>query len=135
MVIMADVYYPSAEKIIEFNVLALTIIRAKRADKAQVLSRVKIEKIISDCQAEGADIYDKAVILLKGIIQSHPFASGNRRTALISTKDFLIKNRHDFAFKDEEDYTTVFQGIRERHYTDKEIKEWITHGKIRGFQR
>ena len=38
---MVLVYYPSPEKIIEHNLLALTIIQVKKADQPNVLSRQK----------------------------------------------------------------------------------------------
>ncbi len=38
--------YPTAEKIIEFNFLAITLIKAKKSDKAEVRSRQKIIDVI-----------------------------------------------------------------------------------------
>ena len=81
------------------------------------------------------NIYDKAVILLKGLIQKHPFASGNRRTAFIVTKDFIISNNEKFKIKDDPKYAKVMLGIREGYYQDKEIMGWIKDGKIRQFKR
>ena len=81
------------------------------------------------------NIYDKAVILLKGLIQKHPFASGNRRTAFIVTKDFIISNNEKFKIKDDPKYAKVMLGIREDYYQDKEIMGWIKDGKIRQFKR
>ena len=70
-----NINYPTAEKIIEFNVLALIIIKAKKADSAEVLSKSKILMLLDECETKEGDIYDKALVLLKGIIQKHPFAS------------------------------------------------------------
>lgn len=90
---------------------------------------------MDDCEEYEGDIFDKAVILLKGLIQKHPFASGNRRTAFIVTKYFLQINNKKFGIKDQEKQARVMQGIRERYYSDNEIKEWIKNGKIREFKR
>ena len=127
--------YPTPEKIIEYNLLALEIIKVKKADKPKVLSRNKIVEVIKECEEKEGDIYDKAVVLLKGLIQKHPFASGNRRTAFITTKDFIISNNHKFSIKDEPHFARALQGIREHYYLDDEIKEWIKNGQIKEFKR
>ncbi|MFH1316943.1 MAG: type II toxin-antitoxin system death-on-curing family toxin [Candidatus Woesearchaeota archaeon] len=132
---MMTIKYPTTEKIIEFNILSLTIIKVKRADDAKILNRGKIEKVINECKEKEGDYYDKAVVLIKGLIQQHAFASGNRRTAFITTKDFLINNKAHFRVKDDPDYVSVMQGIREDYYSDDELKEWMKNGKIRKFRR
>ncbi|MAF37002.1 hypothetical protein CL622_07845 [archaeon] len=91
--------------------------------------------IINDCQSNNEDVYDKAVILCQGLIRSHPFASGNRRTAFITTRDFLILNKTRFGVKSDPKQARVMLGIREGYYEDKEIKEWLKHGEIRTFKR
>jgi len=77
----------------------------------------------------------KQPILLKGLIQTHPFASGNRRTAFIVAKEFVIINKENFGIKDDPSQSRIMLGIREGFYSDKEIKEWIKNGKIRKFKR
>ncbi len=129
------IIYPTVEKIIEYNLLVLKLIKIKKADTAKVLSKAKIIEIIFECEEGNVDIYDKAICLLKGLIQKHPFASGNRRTAFIVVKDFLIKNHAQFHITDNPIYAKVMQGIRENFYTDEEIKEWIKNGKIKEFKR
>ena len=130
-----ELIYPTLEQIIEYNFLVLEMIKVKKADEPKVLSRSKIVDVINGCKAHEGDVYDKAIILLKGLIQKHPFASGNRRTAFIVTKDFVITNKHKFGIKDEPSHAKTFQGIREDYYTDQEIKEWIKYGKIKEFKR
>ena len=72
---------------------------------------------------------------MKSLVQNHPFASGNRRTAFIVTKDFLIANHSMFNIKDDPRYARVMVGIRERFYKDEEIKNWIMKGDIHEFIR
>lgn len=127
--------YPTAEQIIEYNILALTLIRIKKADTPIVLSKSKLLDIIEDCEELSGDIYDKAICLMKGIIQKHPFGSGNRRTAFIVVKDFLLSNNTSFKVKDDPIYAKVMQGIRENFYSNDEIKEWLKHGEIKDFKR
>ena len=127
--------YPTPEKLIEYNFLALEFIKVKKADQPKVLSYSKISEVIADCEKKEGDLYDKVVVLLKGLIQKHPFASGNRRTAFIATKDFVIGNKGKFGIKDDPTYAKVMQGVRENYYSDNELKEWIRNGKIREFKR
>ena len=130
-----NIIYPVAEQIIEYNVIALEVLRVKKADTPKVLSHQKIAEVINNCRQTEGDIYDKAVALLIGLVRKHPFASGNRRTAFIATKDFLLNNRVTFGIKDDPYYARVMLGIRENFYSEEEIKEWICHGKIREFRR
>ena len=112
---MASLTYPSPERIIEINALALELIRIKKADRSEVLSRAKILEVLRECEEKAGEVYDKAVVLLKGLIQKHPFASGNRRTAFIVAKEFILTNGHSFGIKDNPQDALVMQGIR---------KEW-----------
>ena len=127
--------YPSVDKIIEFNLLALSVIKVKKSDSAQVLSKTKLLGVIDSCKSFKGGLYDKAVVLLKGIVQAHAFASGNRRTAFITVKYFLIMNDKKLGVKDDPKNARVMLGIREGYYSDKEIKEWLKNGKIREFKR
>lgn len=130
-----DIWYPTPERIIEYNLIILNIIKAKKADKAEVLNRREIIEIVEGCKNFEGDIYDKAAFLLTKLIQRHPFASGNRRTAFVISKEFILNNHGIFRIKDDPKYAKVMLGIRENFYTQAEIKEWIQHGKIRDFRR
>ena len=132
---MAEIVYLNEEKIIELNVLILNLINVKKADQPKVLSYRKITQSIENCRDCDGDIYDKAVVLMKSIIKNHAFASGNRRTAFIATKYFLIYNNGKIKIKDDPLHANVMQGIRENYYSHEEIKEWIMDGKIRSFER
>ena len=132
---MAEITYPTVEKVIEYNVLALKLIKVKKADQPKILSRGKVSGIIEETRKAEGDIYDKAIALLKGIVQKHPFASGNRRTAFIVAKEFLVSNHKAFNIEDNPEQARAMQGIREDYYTNEEIKDWIKHGKIREFKR
>lgn len=129
------IIYPTPERITEYNLFVLTVIDAKKGDKAEVLSHRKIVDIVEGCKNLEGDIYDKAVFLMKSLIQKHPFASGNRRTAFIATKDFLTDNHAKFNIMNDPLNARVMIGIRESYYTDFEIKEWIINGAIREFRR
>ncbi len=129
------VTYPAVDKIVEFNSLALNVIRVKKADSAKVLSRGKISGVLDSCKKTKGTPHDKAVVLLKGRVQGHPFASGNRRTAFIAMKYFLVMDKGRLCIADDPKNARVMPGIREGYCSDKEIKEWIKNGKIREFKR
>ncbi len=127
--------YLTSQEIIEFNVLALNLIQTKKADKSEILSYQKIKDIVEECEQTTGDIYDKASCLLKNTIKKHAFASGNRRTAFIITKHFLLLNSADFNIKDEPASAKIMTGIRDNYYSNDEIKNWIKDGQIREFKR
>src|SRR3989338_2992695 len=132
---MKELTYPSVDHLIELNVVALSVIQVKRADRAQVMSRARLEEVLTSCRRVDGDVYDKAVMLLKGIVQKHPFESGNRRTAFVATKEFLLMNGARLGIVDEPENARILLGIRENYYADAEIREWVHHGKIRAFER
>jgi death-on-curing family protein len=132
---MEEIKYISKEKLIELNILVLNQIKVKKADKAEVLSYSKIDEIINLSKNKKGDLYDKAIVLLKHIIKSHAFASGNRRTAFVTTKYFITENKGKFRIKNIPENANVMQGIREDFYSDNEIKEWILNGEIKRFER
>lgn len=131
---MVQVKYPTVEDLIEMNKRVLSEVRAKKADRSAVLlgGRAVLQNIIEDVKRKKGDIFDKAVVLLKSLIQRHPFESGNRRTAVVSTASFLLVNGEELNISRE---INVLQGIRERYYTDGEIKNWLKGGEIRAFER
>lgn len=84
----------------------------KKADKPVVLNKPKLFEIVEECQNTQGDVYDKAVILLTGIIKKHPFASGNRRTAFLVMKDFLLDNNVRCGVPNNSENARVLLGIR-----------------------
>ena len=135
MKVKKQVEYLNSEIIIEYNFLALMLISVKKADTHVVLSHEKISEIVEGCITKEGDIYDKAAYLFKDIIQKHPFASGNRRTAFIATKSFLLKNRRKFNIDNDPKQAQTMLGIRAGYFQDNEIKGWIQNGPIREFKR
>lgn len=125
--------YPTIDDIVLTNKDVLKEVKVRKADKHVVLSKEKIEALIKKTKNKKGNIYDKTVTLLKGILQEHPFASGNKRTAFVVMKNFLYYNNIK-SFKLEHD-PKILQGIRENFYTETEIKEWLLGGDIREFKR
>ena len=129
------VEYLSVEKVVELNVLAISMIAVKKGDQAKLLSKLKLQTVLETCKEHKGSLYEKAAFLLKEITQKHPFASGNRRTAFLAMKFFLISNGQKFKIDDNPANARILQGIRESYFSDFEIVEWIKNGKIREFRR
>ena len=119
---MREIEYPTEDMIIEYNALAITMFETKKSDEAKLQSYTKISDAIEKCRAKVGDLYDKAAVLLKELVQAHAFASGNRRTAFITTLWFVKQNKGKFNIKDDPKNARVMIGIRERYYTIDEIK-------------
>jgi len=121
-------------EIVEYNRSVLRT-RVKKADSHKVLSEGALRSVVAECKEKSGKAYDIAVCLIKNLIQKHPFASGNRRTAWVATESFLEQNNLKLNVDNSEKQARVLQGIRENYYTDKEIKDWLITGKIRKFER
>lgn len=132
---MVEINYPTVEEIQYNNTIAIEMFRRSKHDQAKTISVAYIQKIISTIKLEPGDIYDKAATLLFELTRMHAFESGNKRTAFLTTKKFVITNGEGFNIPDIENNVKIMIGIRENYYTQKEIKEWIKYGKIKRFKR
>ena len=127
---MKKIKYPTTDELVEINKLVLIEIKVKKADKPELLSYSALKNCIENCENTEGDVYAKASILLKSLVLKHPFASGNRRTALVATKKFLLDNNVESKLKNDEEEAKVLKKIRYGEYKDEEIKEWLKTGKI-----
>ena len=129
------IIYPSIEEIQFNNTIAIEMFRRSRLDQAKTISIAYIQKAIDLTMAENGDLYHKAARLLIELTRLHAFESGNKRTAFLTTKKFIVENGGAFCIPDTESNVKVMIGIRENFYTHQEVKEWILHGTIKAFKR
>jgi death-on-curing protein len=129
---LQEIRYLTSDELIEVNRIVLKEIVVRKADRPQVLSYQKIEKLVEQVSKTEDDVYDKPTILLVGLVKQHPFASGNRRTAYVATKFFLESNGYCVTVTHS---PGVLQGGREGFYTTEEIKSWLKGSAIREFTR
>ncbi len=132
---MIAITYPTVEEIQYNNTIAIEMFRKSKQDRAKTISLSYIQKAIDKVKMNPGDVYDKAAILLHELTCVHAFESGNKRTAFLSTKKFILKNGAKFNIPDTINNVKVMIGIRENYYSQNEIKEWIMNGKIKKFQR
>ncbi len=132
---MVGIVYPTVDEIQYYNTIAIEMFRKSKSDQAKTISVSYIEKAIDKAKMNPGCIYDKAARLLIELTRIHAFESGNKRTAFLSTKKFVLKNEGKFNIPDTINNVKVMIGIRENYYSQNEVKEWIMNGKIKKFER
>jgi death-on-curing family protein len=132
---MVEFIYPTVEEIQYNNTIAIEMFRRSRQDQAKTISIAYIQKAIDSTKINPGNLFDKAARLLMELTRIHAFESGNKRTAFLTTKKFVLKNGEKFNIPDTVNNVKIMIGIRENYYNIKEIKEWIIHGKIKTFRR
>ena len=132
---MVGIVYPTVDEIQYYNTIAIEMFRKSKRDQAKIISVSYLQKAIDKAKMNPGGIYDKAAQLLIELTRVHAFESGNKRTAFLTTKKFVLKNEGKFNIPDLTDNVKVMIGIRENYYSLNEIKEWIKNGKIKEFRR
>jgi len=59
-----------------------------------------------------------------GIARNHPFIDGNKRTALIAARTFLLLNGRDLEASQEDKYLT-FMRLAEGVISERQLADWI----------
>jgi len=132
---MVEIVYPTVDETQYYNTIAIEMFRRSKHDQAKTINISYIEKSIDKSKKNPGDIYDKTARLLIELTRIHAFESGNKRTAFLSTKKFVLRNGGKFNIPDTTNNVKIMIGIRENYYTQNEIKERIINGKIKKFTR
>jgi death-on-curing protein len=59
-----------------------------------------------------------------GLVMNHPFVDGNKRTALVVSRTFIIVNGQDLRAEQEEKYL-VFLHLAQGKLSEEELASWI----------
>ena len=59
-----------------------------------------------------------------GIVKNHPFVDGNKRTAFVVCRTFLILNGHDLDTSKGDKFLTFYQ-LSEGRLSEGELADWI----------
>jgi death-on-curing protein len=70
------------------------------------------------------DLADLAASYAFGIAKNHPFVDGNKRTAAILARLFLVLNGHDVAVS-EEDVVVAFVALAAGDMSEAELAQWL----------
>lgn len=73
---------------------------------------------------ETASIHDLAAAYGSGIIRSHPFVDGNKRTGALVIRSFLYKNGYTFS-PDEAELVRAMTGTAAGRMTEDNLAGWI----------
>lgn len=71
-----------------------------------------------------ADIARLAAAYAFGIAKNHPFVDGNKRTALVACRTFLVLNGYQLYASGTDKYLT-FVSLAEGAITEEELTEWL----------
>lgn len=91
-----------------------------------VAPRLKLRRLLEDV-ADHDDTYGRAAQLLRDLVTSHYFEDGNKRTAWMTTRDYLDRlDEHPAETGDRVPHILR----RVRRYDDDELAEWLRTGDI-----
>lgn len=71
-----------------------------------------------------ADVAALAASYAGGLVRNHPFVDGNKRTAYVACRTFLLLNGVDIEAAREDKYET-FLALVERRITEDEFAAWL----------
>lgn len=93
-------------------------------DEGLLLSALARPQNLLAYRAETPDISALAAAYGFGIAKNHPFIDGNKRTALVVARTFLLLNGFSLSATQEEKYLT-FLKLAEGSLNEEELAAWI----------
>ena len=90
---------------------------------SSALARPKNLATYSDSQ-DGPDLAELAASYAWGLARNHPFVDGNKRTAYVVCRTFLLLNGRDLEAPPDEKYLT-FLRLAEGRLSEQELSNWI----------
>ena len=114
------------EQLLELH--ALVIKETGGAEGLRDLDRLESAIAAQTQNVFGEELYpslhDKAAAMIRGIIASHPFIDGNKRTAMLAGLTFLELNQKQPKFKKSEIENFAVQ-VATEHLDIAEIAAWL----------
>ena len=114
-----EVKYLTVEEIVKIH----DRIVEKSGGHSGMISSSNLEFVVAQAEIP-KPIERKAATLFFGILTSHPFVDGNKRTALIAAQTFLNENNKKFIATDEKLWDIVHE-ISEGKLKFEEVVSWI----------
>jgi death-on-curing protein len=93
-------------------------------DEGLLLSALARPQNLLAYSEEMPDIAQLAAALAYGIAKNHPFIDGNKRTALVVARTFLLLNGFNLTATQEEKYLT-FLKLAEGNLSEEELAQWM----------
>jgi death-on-curing protein len=76
------------------------------------------------CGQPRPDLAARAAAYAYGIARNHPFVDGNKRTALVAARTFLLVNGVNLQASQDEKYLTFMQ-LAQGSLTEEQLVDWI----------
>jgi len=93
-------------------------------DEGLLLSALARPKNLLAYGEPAPDLASLAAAYAYGIARNHPFVDGNKRTALVAARTFLILNGVDLKASQDEKVLT-FLNLAEGAISEEEVADWI----------
>ena len=93
-------------------------------DEGLLLSALARPQNLLAYSNETPDISALAASYAYGIAKNHPFLDGNKRTAFVVMRTFLLINGFDIDASQEEKYITILK-LAEGNLSEVELNEWV----------
>jgi len=72
------------------------------------------------------DMFCLASLLMESLIQNHPFANANKRTAAAAGYMFLLLNGYELTAPGEE-FVEIMVGVANHDYSAEELENWLAY--------
>ena len=72
------------------------------------------------------DMFRLSAVLIESLIQNHPFANANKRTAMMAGYVFLLLNGYELTAPSDE-VVTIAEGLARKEYSVEDLENWICH--------
>ena len=72
------------------------------------------------------DIYRLTAALIESLIQNHPFANANKRTAMMAGYMFLLLNGYELTAPDHE-VVQIAEGLARKEYDAEDLENWLCY--------
>lgn len=72
------------------------------------------------------DMFRLSAVLIESLIQNHPFANANKRTAMMVGYAFLLLNGYELTAPSDE-VVTIAEGLARKDYSAEDLENWLCH--------
>ncbi|MCE9887859.1 type II toxin-antitoxin system death-on-curing family toxin [Kluyvera intermedia] len=72
------------------------------------------------------DMFRLSAVLIESLIQNHPFANANKRTAMMAGYVFLLLNGYELTAPSDE-VVTIAEGLARKVYSVEDLEDWLYH--------
>ncbi|MDA8479835.1 type II toxin-antitoxin system death-on-curing family toxin [Citrobacter sp. Awk 4] len=72
------------------------------------------------------DMFRLSAVLIESLIQNHPFANANKRTAIMAGYVFLLLNGYELTAPGDE-VVIIAEGMARKDYSVDDLENWLCH--------